>query len=375
MRFHLLGLAHIPTHPDYQSCAYTQKVIKLAKMLKSLGHEVYFYGTEGSEVECDRMFTVGLKRERFDCYGDYDWNKEFFKHNPKDRCHYNFNSRALAEINSVKQPRDFLLVTMGNYQKPIADAVKIHLTVESGIGYSGVFTKFRVWESYAWMHHIYGMLKEENGVWYDAVIPNYYDQNDFCTSPTKGDYYLYIGRLISRKGVSTAVEATKRLGKKLIIAGQGDLSNVDGFDFSKESHIEYVGTVNSTQRAKLMSEAIATFVPTWYIGPFEGVHVESMMCGTPVLTTDFGVFPESVIHGVTGWRCRTLDEFVWAARNCNQLNAEAIRNYAVANYSMNRVASMYEHYFKNLQDLYGKGWYQERPDRSELNWLRKCYPE
>ena len=38
------------------------------------------------------------------------------------------------------------------------------------------------------------------------------------------------------------------------------------------------------------------------------------MAGTPAITTDFGAFPETVEHGKTGFRCRTLNEFVQAAK-------------------------------------------------------------
>ena len=51
MRFHLLGLTHLPASRKYLSCAFTQKNRKLAKMLTSLGHTVYFYGCEGSDVK------------------------------------------------------------------------------------------------------------------------------------------------------------------------------------------------------------------------------------------------------------------------------------------------------------------------------------
>src|SRR4051812_44031363 len=70
-RFHLLGLAHLPTHRDCSPCAYTQKTVKLARMLKSLGHQVVFYGGEGSEVECDEFVPVVTAADRLACYGDY----------------------------------------------------------------------------------------------------------------------------------------------------------------------------------------------------------------------------------------------------------------------------------------------------------------
>jgi hypothetical protein len=47
------------------------------------------------------------------------------------------------------------------------------LAVEFGIGYPGSFAKYRVFESYAWMHTTYGAQRgaDIDGVWYDAVIP------------------------------------------------------------------------------------------------------------------------------------------------------------------------------------------------------------
>jgi glycosyltransferase involved in cell wall biosynthesis len=120
-----------------------------------------------------------------------------------------------------------------------------------------------------------------------------------------------------------------------------------------------------------MSGAKAVFVPTLYIEPFGGVNVEAMFCGTPAITTDFGGFTETVQHGKTGYRCHTMDDFVWAAKNVDRLDPYYIRDYAVNNYSMDRVSLMYDEYFSKLMDLYRNGWYELHPERTELDWLRR----
>ena len=72
LRFHLLGLAHLETNRKNSSCAYTQKIIKLARMIKAYGHTLYFYGVEGSDVECDEFIQVSTQEVLKQAYGDYD---------------------------------------------------------------------------------------------------------------------------------------------------------------------------------------------------------------------------------------------------------------------------------------------------------------
>lgn len=374
MRFHLLGLAHLATNRTNSACAYTQKVLKLAKIIKNYDHTLYFYGVEGSEVVCDESITVSSQDILVRCYGDYDKSKEFFKHHPFDLAHRTFNQNAIKAINERKQTQDVLLCPMGNYQKPIADAVEL-LTVESGIGYTGVFSNYRIFESYAWMHYIYGLLNQSDGSWYDAVIPNYFDINDFPFKAEKEDFLLYFGRIIHRKGVQVASDVAKATGNQLYIVGQGSLDDpAEGLQLGSEKHIKYFPAVGPEERAWFLGNAKAVLMPTYYLEPFGGVNVEAQLCGTPVITSDWGAFPETVLHGVTGYRCRTFEEFCWAVKNIHRIKPEDCRKWAETNYSIERIGRMYEEYFQRINNLFQKGWYQPNEDRQDLEWLNRYYP-
>jgi glycosyltransferase involved in cell wall biosynthesis len=85
-----------------------------------------------------------------------------------------------------------------------------------------------------------------------------------------------------------------------------------------------------------------------------------MMTGTPVITTDWGAFTETVEQGVTGWRCRTLGEFAWAVRYAGTLDRNEIRSNAYNLYSTDEVRHDYDRYFTRLATLSGAGWYDEK---------------
>lgn len=299
MRFHILGLPHLPTRKEISPCAYTQKVVKLCYMLKTmLGHEVIFYGVAGSEVDANEMVEVVSRDTWGRCYGDYDWRAEQFRIGENSEAFKEFNRRASKEVVKRRVERDFLLCSQGVWNKPISDAVGASvITVESGIGYEGVFAKFRVFESYAWMHWIYGKLGISNGLFYDAVIPNYYDLEDFPLCEEKGQHCLFVGRLVHRKGLVVAVQATERLGVPLLVAGQR--TDEDLSELFEEPHVKYIGTLNPEDRAREMGQARAVFVPTFYIEPFGGVNVEAQLCVLPQTFMGLsGVYFEDAVNGM-----------------------------------------------------------------------------
>lgn len=371
---HVPGLPHTITNKDFLSCAYTQKVLKLCAMMKGLGYEVYHYGCEGSEVECTEDVSVVTNEYREKFYPPLSMTKQF-TFNIDDEYHHTFRRNVADEIRRRKGERNLLLCAWGFGHKEIADLLGDEaLAVESGIGYTDTFSKYRVFESYTWMHWVYGKGVQHDGSWYDAVIPNYFEPGDFEFREEKEDWLLYLGRIIKRKGVELASDLAHRTGHKLVIAGQGTLKNDAEYIDLKGDHIDFVGYADVAKRKDLMSRAKACIMPTYYVEPFGGVAIEAMLSGTPVISTDWGVFSEHTLHGLTGYRCRTMEQFEWAVNHIDRISPASCRQWAIDNYSMDRVAKMYDEYFSMLSDLWRGGWYEPRPDRQDLDWLEKHYP-
>ena len=112
----------------------------------------------------------------------------------------------------------------------------------------------------------------------------------------KGDYYLNVGTLAPYKRLDLAVAACNKLGRRLVIAGDGAdrerLQNLAG------PTIEFRGRVTDDERRELMAGAKAFIFPG--LEDFGITPVESMASGTPVIAFGRGGLTETVIDGKTG---------------------------------------------------------------------------
>lgn len=371
LRLHVLGIPHTKTTEEYVACAYTQKALKFCKMMTQRGHTVFHYGVEGSNPICTEQVDVVSAELHEQFYGQNYFKKEMFRYNINDLCYKTFIANSIAAIRKRLDKNDILLPFWGAGVKEICDALKDEcIVIEPGIGYGyGMWADYKVFESYAIYHAYCGIssvaVAAQNN--YEVVIPNYFDLKDFNFNPKSrhldknNRYFCFVGRVISSKGVRIAISVCRSLGIKLKIAGQlsGEFQN-----FNWPDGVEFVGHVDIQQRNELMKNAIACFVPSQYVEPFGGVQIESLLCGTPTITSDWGAFAENNIHEVTGYRCRTFDDYLNAALNCleGKINLINCRKQGL-NFSLEAIAPKYEKFFNDVVNIYeGRGWNEINPD-------------
>jgi hypothetical protein len=354
-RIHIVSLPHTLLTRDYDWCAYTAKVRRFVDMVIMSGHTPLVYGPDVHDDIDPRAeyFPIVVAQDRTTWFGSPEWNtNDVFNHwDPEHPSWVTMNDRAASAIRDNWQPGDLLGLIAGRCQEQIVtDLADLGpLVVEWGIGYSGVLDgSHKVFESYAWAHHVAGYYRRDELAFFDDIIPNCFDPGDFEFSAWPGDYLLYMGRPNPRKGLPIIADIAARSDVPVLIAGQPGPAI---------PHTTYVGLVTGKEKAQLLAGARATLVPTTYLEPFGGVAVESMLSGTPVISTDWGAMTETVVNGVTGLRCRMLTDFLTAVQEIPQLDRGVVREHAMARYSTTVGAQLYGRYLDRVALLYGDGWY------------------
>jgi glycosyltransferase involved in cell wall biosynthesis len=165
----------------------------------------------------------------------------------------------------------------------------------------------------------------------------------FCAD--KEDYVAFLGRMAPSKGPHLAIDAAKRAGVRIKLAGEIQptfrdywlkqvLPHVDG------ERVEFIGEVDQPKKNALLSKARALVFPIQWEEPFGLVMIESMACGTPVLALPGGAVEEIVHDGVNGWICRDVAEMSSRITTL-AIPAAACREYMVEHFSVARMADQY----------------------------------
>ena len=328
MQLHVLVNPRNPTGLKNRIDPFAVHAYKYIKHL-SPHFKIYHYGVEGAEVDCEHINVPPITEN-----GDT----------------MQFNHVAGKEIQKRKNSNDIIISFFGIDNKFACEMNADCDVVEPSIGYraSGVFAPYRVFTSYANMHFFYGergMLM--NPSWFDAVIGNPFTVSEFDYSDQKEDYFVYLGRVQEEKGIHLAIQATEKMGKKLVIAGPAsDLRHL-GYD-SVPNHVELIGYVDAEKRKRILKNAKALLGLTYYIEPFGNMIIEANLSGTPVITTDWGAFPEIVLEGQTGYRVRDFKSLLTAIESIDKIIPFECREWGL-NFSDEEIHDKHKNYLNRVR--------------------------
>jgi len=378
IRLHIPGIPYTITRDEYSHDAYTGKVLRFSPMMRSLGFEVYHYGIEGSTSGATKHIDLMTKEE----WTELRIKSWMFVHktltSEEAKAKNSDPTQVISQLSNWSSPltkefnQRFRKHLIENYRSNTTDIVCFplgrtyqdaidklnYLVVETGIGYSGSYLNYRVFESYAWLSSTLGKEgKQPNNYWF--VIPNYFNTSEFNLSLLpKPKKIGFLGRINDLKGCRIIMEIAKRFPHvEFILCGQGDPK-----PYLEVPNIKYKEPIHGSERSDYLGSCLAVLCLSKYLEPFCGVAVEAQLCGTPVISSDWGAMVETVEQGITGLRGHTLADYCHGVQMAldGKFDRQYIRDRAVRLYDMYNVARQYEYVFRTILDVHipGKnGWY------------------
>ncbi|MDD3269874.1 MAG: glycosyltransferase [Syntrophomonadaceae bacterium] len=141
---------------------------------------------------------------------------------------------------------------------------------------SSQYTAQRIWRVY----------RRESRVIYPPV-----DLQNYVLEEKKGDYFIYVSRLVPYKKADLVIRSFNESGLPLIVVGDG--STYDECCRLAGSNVKLLGWKNKQELAKLMGQARALVFAA--DEDFGIVMVEAQACGTPVIALGRGGAAETVV--------------------------------------------------------------------------------
>lgn len=156
---------------------------------------------------------------------------------------------------------------------------------------------------------------------------------------------FFAGRITKDKGVDIALEACKKLGIKLVLAGP--LNNPEfSTPILADESVSYLGELTYEELFSVYCRSKALVYMTQYTEPFGLSVIEAMAAGAPVITTGKGGTGETVIEGKTGFFAQTAEDIVTTYGKLQGLKEQDCIDRA-QDYTLATMAQRYFTHFTN----------------------------
>ena len=188
-----------------------------------------------------------------------------------------------------------------------------------------------------------------------GTVHNAIDVPTFPFRSDKESDVLWIGRFSPEKGAHLAIDAARRAGRRIILAGKLNEEPEHAF-FDREVRprlgpdAEYIGEADAALKRELFARSSCLVFPIQWDEPFGMVMAEAMACGTPVVATRRGSVPEVVDDGRTGIIVDALDDLPSAIVRAAELDPADCRAHAAAQFDLPVMAAAYERVYRRVAE-------------------------
>ncbi len=163
---------------------------------------------------------------------------------------------------------------------------------------------------------------------YAEVIEPPIDINRFGTPGEQGDYYVVLSRLVSYKRIDLAIAAFTRMGKKLIVIGEGP--SRETLAAAAGPTIQFTGRASDEDVERYVSRCRALIFPGEE--DFGMAPLEVAAAGRPTIAYRAGGAIETIIDGETGlfFDEQTVEHLIDAVQRCekHEWSVQRIRRHA-----------------------------------------------
>ncbi len=193
----------------------------------------------------------------------------------------------------------------------------------------------------------------------DLVVPNGVDTTRWAPGRGGGDHAVWTGRLVPEKAPHLAIDAARRAGLDLLLAGPAhDLTYFDREVGPRLGDgVTYLGHLTTTELVGVVGSARCAVVTPVWDEPYGLVVAEALATGTPVAAFDRGAIGE-IVDDRTGALAPAddVERLAEAIRVAGTLSRRECRERAERHCSITAMTERYEGVYRAGRAPVGAGW-------------------
>ncbi len=319
MKIAMMTRGYLPSpRPSDMIYAPIDLAIETAQGLTERGHQVTYFGPQGTDIPGVKVETLNLRalvhnqKEFAEVLGDAEKLRHYLPGLWDERlARRMFEGAEKGEFDLLHFHHPEIALNLANVYPNVPVAYTLHDPI------------------YNWYRDLFDLYKSDNqhfisisdnqrrdapDLQFCGTVYNGVDPSKFTFSETHEDYLLLAGRIIPEKGVKEAIEVAKQTGRRLFIIGPVYENQQEYFNQYVKPHLNdkilYLGFMEQEQLIKYYQKATAILMPIQWEEPFGLAMTEAMACGTPVVALRRGSVPEVVVDGKTGFICDHVQDMV-----------------------------------------------------------------